>query len=191
MEFLPENSQFGIKTELECALEQDFYGLEMQVRQEIENGTLAVVRLSDEEEFLVLDFYEAMSNAPNELDEEVLEIAERATKLAKLLYHKATCGESQMLFEPSEADDDEIVRFAGGIYKQLADFDTASPTTADLIHRLNVELDFSGNHASFAVAVVKLSCIAIEHTALAKSFHEQRTRQSFDDELALWLDEAS
>jgi hypothetical protein len=192
MEFLPENSRFGIKTELECALEQDFVGLEMLVRQEIEAGGLGAVYLSNEEDFLVQDFYETLNDVPDEVDEEVYEIAERAVKLAKLLYHKATYAALPVLFEPSEADeDDEAEKFASGVHKQLADFDATSPATTDLIQRLSVELDFSGDHSYFAVAVVKLSCIAIENTALVQGFHMQRTRPSFDDALALWLDEAS
>ncbi len=206
MEFLPENSQFGIKTELEYALERDFAGLEQLVRQEIDDGALSVIRLSDEEGNIVMDFYEALYEEPSELDEEAYEVAERAVRLAKLLYAKVLGVELPLLFEPTEAqederdcyqdmdvdeEEDEFGRFISGVYQQIDAFDAASPATTDLIHRLNTELDFSGEYSGFAVCVAKLSCIAIEHTNLLKNFHERSSCQSFDNELALWLDEAS
>lgn len=192
MEFSSEHSRFGLKTELECALEQDFTGLELQIRGEIDDGALGAIQLSNEEKLLATGFYKTLNNVPEKVDEELCELAERAVKLAKLLYRKTTRAELPALFKTSEMDgEDEIVKFAQGVYRQLESFDGGSPATADLIHRLNVELDFSGDHSHFAVAAVKLGCIAIEHTTLVQSFHEQRTHESFDDELVLWLGEAS
>lgn len=183
MESRPHNEpRFGSIAKLEAAFgPANFYEAELFLRSQLEMDKLDTVKLSDEEQTLVGNFCDVLGIEPLTGSEEY-KVAARAAKFAKLTWATFAMPDAKM-YKAADGTADDMHDFAESLYGQRGAFEFQYPGVTDLVRNMNVELDASGNHNTFAMEVTKLSFAAIDQTAQYREY----TDTSFDDELAQLL----